>query len=343
MSLLEHRAGRRYRTRRPAGRGRDRQRRPPHRRDPDPAGRYRRLVGRRPAPAPSSRASGSPTTNSSSPARAFSGGWRMRVALGGGAVLRNPTCCCWTSRPTISTSKARCGWRPTWRDIRTPSSSSATTASLLNRVGRRDPASRRAQADLLPGQLRHLRPHPRRTARRAGRRRPRNRTPRRAHLQSFVDRFKAKATKAKQAQSRVKMLEKMETITPPEEAARARLHLSRSPKNCRRRSSTWKAPASAMTAQPVLQRPEPAHRPGRPHRAAGPQRRGQIDPVQAAVGPAGQDRRPDHPRLQAADRLFRPASGRRAAHRRNPAAAPAARTPRDASSPSCARGWRASA
>ncbi|NIY72609.1 ABC-F family ATP-binding cassette domain-containing protein [Marivivens donghaensis] len=42
----------------------------------------------------------------------------------------------------------------------------------------------------------------------------------RAHLQSFVDRFKAKATKAKQAQSRVKMLEKMETIRVPEDAAR---------------------------------------------------------------------------------------------------------------------------
>jgi ATP-binding cassette subfamily F protein 3 len=35
---------------------------------------------------------------------------------------------------------------------------------------------------------------------------------RRAHMQSFVDRFKAKATKAKQAQSRVKMLEKMEPM-----------------------------------------------------------------------------------------------------------------------------------
>jgi len=43
---------------------------------------------------------------------------------------------------------------------------------------------------------------------------------RRAHLQSFVDRFRAKATKAKQAQSRVKMLEKMETIRMPEDAAR---------------------------------------------------------------------------------------------------------------------------
>ncbi|MCH8530041.1 MAG: ATP-binding cassette domain-containing protein [Saccharospirillum sp.] len=35
-----------------------------------------------------------------------------------------------------------------------------------------------------------------------------------AHIQSFVDRFKAQATKAKQAQSRIKMLEKM-TLTAP--------------------------------------------------------------------------------------------------------------------------------
>ena len=34
----------------------------------------------------------------------------------------------------------------------------------------------------------------------------------RAHIQSFIDRFKAKASKAKQAQSRVKQLEKMEPI-----------------------------------------------------------------------------------------------------------------------------------
>lgn len=35
-----------------------------------------------------------------------------------------------------------------------------------------------------------------------------------AHLQSFIDRFKAKATKAKQAQSRVKQIERMEKVAP---------------------------------------------------------------------------------------------------------------------------------
>ncbi len=42
---------------------------------------------------------------------------------------------------------------------------------------------------------------------------------RRAHLQSFVDRFRYKASKAKQAQSRLKMLSNLKTITTPREAA----------------------------------------------------------------------------------------------------------------------------
>lgn len=43
---------------------------------------------------------------------------------------------------------------------------------------------------------------------------------RKAHLQSFVDRFRAKASKAKQAQARLKMIERMDMIAAPEEAAR---------------------------------------------------------------------------------------------------------------------------
>ena len=45
----------------------------------------------------------------------FSGGWRMRVALAA-VLFAARTCCCSTSRPTISTSKARSGWRTTSRD-----------------------------------------------------------------------------------------------------------------------------------------------------------------------------------------------------------------------------------
>jgi ATP-binding cassette subfamily F protein 3 len=42
---------------------------------------------------------------------------------------------------------------------------------------------------------------------------------RRDHLQSFVDRFRAKATKARQAQSRLKMIEKLKFTSTPQEAA----------------------------------------------------------------------------------------------------------------------------
>ncbi len=42
---------------------------------------------------------------------------------------------------------------------------------------------------------------------------------RRAHLQSFVDRFRAQATKARQAQSRLKMIERLTFAATPQEAA----------------------------------------------------------------------------------------------------------------------------
>ena len=43
---------------------------------------------------------------------------------------------------------------------------------------------------------------------------------RRAHLQSYVDRFRYKADKARQAQSRLKMIAKMDMISTPEQAAK---------------------------------------------------------------------------------------------------------------------------
>ena len=52
-----------------------------------------------------------------------------------------------------------------------------------------------------------------------------NQEAKRKHIQEFVDRFRAKATKAKQAQSRMKQLDKMEMIEIKALPVRSRIHL----------------------------------------------------------------------------------------------------------------------
>ena len=76
---------------------------------------------------------------------------------------------------------------------------------------------------------------------------------RRDHMQAFVDRFKAKASKAKQAQSRLKMIEKMDMITPRGRRAKG-LHLPRTRRTVAADYHHRKRLDGYTEGQPVLSR-----------------------------------------------------------------------------------------
>ena len=131
---------------------------------------------------------------------------------------------------------------------------------------------------------------------------------RRAHLQAFVDRFKAKASKAAQAQSRVKMLEKMETITAPEDAKKV-VFTFPEPEELSPPIINMEGAAVGYDGPPILKRL--SLRIDQDDRIAlsGPQWRRQIDALQAVGGQAECLRGQDHAVLETADRLFCPTSG----------------------------------
>ena len=81
----------------------------------------------------------------------------------------------------------------------------------------------------------------------------------RARLQSFVDRFRAKASKARQAQSRVKKLEKMAAVEPVVDMATPPIRIPRQSVHCPRRSLRPSAWCSA-TARPRADPRQSAHR-----------------------------------------------------------------------------------
>ena len=110
----------------------------------------------------------------------------------------------------------------------------------------------------------------------------------RKHMQEFVDRFRYKASKARQAQSRLKMLAKMKAVDIPLDESVAPIRLptpeETSPplltlEHASRRLCAGKAGAVEHFA--------PA-RPRRPHCAAGPERQWQIDAGEIAGGQARQ-------------------------------------------------------
>ena len=115
----------------------------------------------------------------------------------------------------------------------------------------------------------------------------------RRHMQAFVDRFRYKASKARQAQSRLKVLARLEPIAAIADETRHAVPLPRAGEaRRRRRSSPWRTSRSATRrASPVLDQARPPDRRRRPHRPARRQRQRQVDLRQAARRPARAARR----------------------------------------------------
>lgn len=148
---------------------------------------------------------------------AFSGGWRMRVALA--AVLFSAPDLLLLDEPTNYLDLEGALWLESYLS-RYPHTVLVIShdRGLLNRaVGHILHLEDRKLALYSGGYDTFAKTRAARIA--AAQATARKQEERRAHLQSFVDRFRAKATKAKQAQSRLKMIARMEPISTPQEAA----------------------------------------------------------------------------------------------------------------------------
>ena len=95
-------------------------------------------------------------------------------------------------------------------------------------------------------------------------------------MQTFVDRFRYKASKARQAQSRIKALERMKPIAAVVEDQVTGFNFPE-PEALSPPIIRLEDVSVGYDGRPVLARARPAHRPGRPHRAARPERPGQVD------------------------------------------------------------------
>jgi ATP-binding cassette subfamily F protein 3 len=151
------------------------------------------------------------------PCSAFSGGWRMRVALA--AVLFSAPDLLLLDEPTNYLDLEGALWLESYL-ARYPHTVLVIShdRGLLNRAVGAILHLEDRQLTLYQGDYdTFARTRSARIAVKEAERKKQE--ARRAHLQSFVDRFRYKASKAKQAQSRLKMIERMETISTPEEAA----------------------------------------------------------------------------------------------------------------------------
>ena len=160
------------------------------------------------------------------------------------------------------------------------------------------------------------------------------------HLEAFINRFRAQATKAKQVQSRIKELEKIERIEIPEEEPVIHFKFPQPPPSGRMVVEA-EGLAKSYGAKQVLQRRPLRHRARRPRGPGRRERRGQVHAHQAADRRGSAHRRHSAPGPQRGQRILRagPVQGarRRGAHagRHQP------RRAQGAGESNCARCWAA--
>ncbi len=143
----------------------------------------------------------------------FSGGWRMRAALGG--VLFSRPELLMLDEPTNYLDLEGAAWLEVYlRKYPHTVVVVSHDRDLLNRSVTHILAIEQTKLVLQAGGYdTYLKRRAERTAHLAAQKEKQD--TQRAHMQEFIDRFKAKASKARQAQSRMKMLEKMTEITVP--------------------------------------------------------------------------------------------------------------------------------
>ena len=218
----------------------------PHRRYPYPAGRHRGPSARPRGPRPSCPASASDAEQQQRPCRDFSGGWRMRVALA--AVLFSEPDLLLLDEPTNHLDLEATLWLEDYLK-RYPHTVLLVShdRDLLNKVVDKIVHLEAVKLTLYSGgydtfeQTRALKIANIAAAQK-------KQEAQRAHMQAFVDRFRYKASKARQAQSRIKMLARMEPIVSVAEEQHDRRSTSRARTSWRRRSSR------STTSRPAMSR-----------------------------------------------------------------------------------------